>query len=95
MKREPITGELAKRVPRFDFIAHYLVVVTAKKENRGPLGYRVRRVGGEWRVLAGETRHTIVYATREADRLYEFARRTELGHYTREADLFREEAYLA
>ena len=94
MKREPITGDLAKRISRFEFIAHYLVVVTAKKSNRGRLGYRVRKVGGEWRVEAGETRHTLVYATRDAAMLFEFARRTELGTYTREADMFRGEAYL-
>jgi hypothetical protein len=35
-----------------------------------------------------------VYATTDTGKLFDYARRTELGHYTRAADLFREEAYL-
>lgn len=93
MRREPVTGDLAKRIPRFDFIAHYLVVATAKKQDRGPLNYRVRRVRGEWRIEAGRD-PVVVYATRDTGKLFDYARRTELGHYTRAADLFREEAYL-
>ncbi len=40
-----ITGDLARAMPRFEFIAFWLATVTRKKANRGRLGLYVRKVG--------------------------------------------------
>lgn len=95
MKRSPpITGDLAVSIPRFEFIAHYLAVVTAKKGERGPLKYHVQKRHGVWRVIAGSN-GVVMYETADAGKLFDFARRTELGYHTRNADMFRADAYLA
>lgn len=86
-----ITADDARAMDRFAFIALYLVVLTRKAANRGPLGYRVNCHRGEYRVVSPIG--GVVYATREADKLFDYARRTQLGMLTREADEFRVLAY--
>jgi hypothetical protein len=88
-----ITGELARSMPRYEFIARWLVYVTKKKTNRGPLGYYVRKVGGEWRIISPIGGGTVVYATRDPALLFDYARRTQLGPDIRDAEEFRGEAY--
>src|SRR5262245_66379579 len=94
-RRTPITGELAKQIPRFEFIAHYLAVATAKKRDRElSHGYYVRRRGGKWQVVTNVTGSPLViYETRDPALLFDYARRGPLGYYTRQADQFRVEAY--
>ncbi len=89
-----ITGAQAIEMPRFEFIAHWLVTVTRKKERRGPLGIQVRRAGKKWRVLRGD-QATIVYETDDPGLLFDYVRRTQLGTETRAADNFRADAYEA
>lgn len=88
-----ITGALALEMPRWAFIAHWLVTLTKSKKNRGPLDMRVvLDANGRYRVLHGAAK-TVVYETRDPDMLVEYVRRTELGTQTRAADAFREEAF--
>lgn len=86
-----IIGELARTLPRYDFIALWLVAVTKKKANRGPLGYHVTKTRGEYRVVSPIG--GIVYQTKDPSLLFDYARRTQLGHETRAADQFRELAF--
>lgn len=93
-KTRYITAEDALTQPRFQFIADWLVTTTAHKENRGPLGQYVRRRGKTYEIMSGNLRPIVVYATREPDRLFDYARRTQLGSEIRRAEDFRTEAYL-
>lgn len=81
-------------LPRFDFIAAYLVLLTSKKANREYVhGYQVRRRGGVWSVI--QTRvagGTVVLETSDTAKLFDYVRRGPLGYFTREADNLREEA---
>jgi hypothetical protein len=88
-----ITGALARSMPRFEFIAHWLVYVTKKKVNRGPLGLYVRKVGGEWRIYSPIGGGTVIYQTRDPSLLFDYARRTQLGPHIRDAESFRGEAF--
>jgi hypothetical protein len=91
MKPTKITPALAVSMPRFEFIALWLLVHTRKKSERGPLGYQVQHVGGVYKVVSPIG--GVVYQTPDADRLFDVARRGELGSLTRRADAFREEAF--
>lgn len=93
MNTTRITAGAARTMDRFDFIGLYLVVVTRKAENRGPLGYRVQHAGGEYRVVSPIAGGTVVYRTREADKLFDYVRRGELGTLVREAEEWRVLAY--
>ena len=88
-----LTGEIARTLPRFEFIAHWLAVVTKKKENRGPLGYYVRKVGRQWRIYSPIGGGTVVYATPDPALLFDYARRTQLGPDIRDAEEFRGDAF--
>ncbi len=62
-------------------------------ENRGPLGLRVNHAGGEYRIVSPIAGGTAVYSTPDAGKLFDYARRTQLGTLTRDADEFRTLAY--
>ena len=88
--RNVITEEQARAMPRFDFIAHWLAVVTKNKENREIAhGKRVRRVGKRWQVVSPIGGGTVEYETPDADRLFDYARRGPLGWHIRNAEEFR------
>jgi plasmid stabilization system protein ParE len=87
-----ITGEQARSMPRFEFIAHWLATVTRKKENRDlAQGKRVRRKGKLWQVVSQNG--AVEYETPDADRLFDYARRGPLGWWIRKAEDFRVDAY--
>lgn len=88
-----ITGELARAMPRFEFIAFWLATVTRKKSNRGPLGLYVRKIGKQWRVISPIAGGTVIYTTPSPDLLYDFVRRTQLGPEVQKAEHFRVEAF--
>jgi hypothetical protein len=87
--RNVITEEQAREMSRFDFIAHWLVVVTRKKANRGPLGLYVRRVGKRWQVVSPIGSGTVTYQTTDPALLFDYARRGQLGRDIRDAEEFR------
>lgn len=91
--RGTITEEQARTLPRFDFIAHWLAVVTKKKVNRGPLGLYVRRVGKRWQVVSSIGSGTVTYETTDPALLFDYARRGQLGRDIRDAEEFRGLAY--
>lgn len=82
-------------MPRFEFIAHWLAVVTKKKENRGPLGLYVRHVGKKWQVVSPIAGGTVMYETPDPALLFDYARRGQLGSEIRNADEFRAFVYEA
>jgi hypothetical protein len=88
-----ITAANALRMPRFAFIALYLVAMTKRKEYRGRLGLRVTHARGIYKVLSPIGGGTVTYQTSDPDRLFDYVRRGELGVLTREADEFRGIAY--
>ena len=94
MPTSTITEQDALTMPRFDFIARWLVLVTKHKRNRGPLGQFVRRRGKVYEVMSGTTTPVVVYRTQDPDRLFDYARRTQLGSEIRRAEDFRTEAYM-
>lgn len=87
--RGMITEEQARTLPRFDFIAHWLAVVTRKKENRGPLGLHVKHVGTRWQVVSPVGGGTVTYETTDPALLFDYARRGQLGPHIRDAEEFR------
>lgn len=91
--RGMITEEQARAMPRFEFIAHWLVVVTKKKENRGPLGLYVKRVGKLWQIVSPVGGGTVTYETADPALLFDYARRGQLGPHIRDAEEFRGLAY--
>jgi hypothetical protein len=91
--RGTITEEQARTLPRFDFIAHWLAVVTKKKENRGPLGFWVKRVGKRWQIMSPVGGGTITFETDDPALLFDYARRGQLGSHIRDAEEFRAQAY--
>ena len=84
-----LTGELARTLPRFEFIAHWLAVVTKKKENRGPLGLYVKHVGKKWQVVSPIDGGTVTFETTNPALLFDYARRGQLGREIRNAEEFR------
>ncbi len=80
-------------MPRFEFIAHWLAIVTRKKENRGPLGLYVRRRGKRWQIVSPVGGGVVVYETADPSLLFDYARRTQLGPHVRDAEEFRGLAY--
>lgn len=84
-----LTGELARALPRFEFIAHWLAVVTKKKENRGPLGLYVKHVGKRWQVVSPIGGGTVMFETTDPALLFDYARRGQLGREIRNAEEFR------
>ena len=83
-----ITEEEARAMPRFEFVARWLEVMTRKKENRDlAKGKRVRRVGDRWQILYGNG--LVEYETPDADRLFDYARRGPLNWHIRNAEEFR------
>ena len=91
--RSMITEEQARAMPRFEFIAHWLTTVTKKKENRGPLGLYVKRVGKRWQVVSPVGGGTVTYETADPALLFDYARRGQLGPHIRDAEEFRGLAY--
>lgn len=91
--RGTITEELARELPRFEFIAHWLAVVTRKKENRGPLGLYVRRHGKRWQIVSTVWGGTVTFETTDPALLFDYARRGQLGPHIRDAEEFRGLAY--
>lgn len=90
--RNVITEEQARRMSRFEFIAHWLSVVTRKKENRDlAQGKRVRRKRGLWQIVYSNG--LVEYETPDADRLFDYARRGPLNWHIRHAEEFRELAH--
>jgi hypothetical protein len=87
--RNVITEEQAREMPRFEFIAHWLAVVTRKKANRGPLGLYVRRVGKRWQVVSPVGGGTVTYQATDPALLFDYARRGQLGTHIRDAEDFR------
>jgi hypothetical protein len=87
--RGEINEEQARTLPRFDFIAHWLAVVTRKKENRGSLGLYVRRAGKRWQVVSPVGGGTVTYETTDPALLFDYARRGQLGSEIRRAEEFR------
>lgn len=84
-----ITEEQARAMPRFEFIAHWLAVVTRKKVNRGPLGLHVKRVGKRWQVVSPIGGGTVTYETTDPALLFDYVRRGQLGRDIRDAEEFR------
>jgi hypothetical protein len=93
LRGRELTGELARSMPRFEFIAHWLAVVTKKKENRGPLGLYVKRVGKRWQIMSPIGGGTVTYETPDPALLFDYARRGQLGPDIRDAEEFRGEAF--
>jgi len=93
-KTSTITERDALTMPRFDFIARWLVLFTKNKKNRGPLGQFVRRRGKTYEMLSGGSTPVVVYRTPDPGRLFDYARRTQLGDEIRRAENFRTEAYM-
>ena len=91
--RGMITEEQARALSRFEFIAHWLAVVTKKKENRGPLGLYVKRAGKRWQVVSPVGGGTVTYETADPALLFDYARRGQLGSHIRDAEEFRGLAY--
>ena len=91
--RRMITEEQARAMPRFEFIAHWLTVLTKKKENRGPLGLYVKRVGKRWQIMSPVGGGTVTYETTDPALLFDYARRGQLGPHIRDAEEFRGLAY--
>lgn len=91
--RNVITEEQARKMPRFEFIAHWLVVVTRKKDNRGPLGLYVKRAGKRWQVMSPVGGGAVTYETTDPALLFDYARRGQLGEHIRRAEEFRGLAY--
>ncbi len=84
-----LTETLARAMPRFEFIAHWLAVVTRKKENRGPLGLWVRHRGRSWQIVSPIGGGTVTYETTDPALLFDYARRGQLGRDIRDAETFR------
>lgn len=84
-----ITEQQAREMSRFEFIAHWLVFVTRKKANRGPLGLYVRRSGKRWQVMSPIGGGTVTYQTTDPALLFDYARRGQLGRDIRDAEEFR------
>lgn len=84
-----ITEAQARQLPRFEFIAHWLAVVTRKKVNRGPLGLYVKRVGKRWQVVSPIGGGTVTYETTDPALLFDYAWRGQLGGDIRDAEEFR------
>lgn len=91
--RGRITEELARELPRFEFIAHWLTRLTKKKENRGPLGLYVRRYGKRWQIISPVGGGTVTFETADPALLFDYARRGQLGTHIRDAEEFRRSAY--
>lgn len=91
--RGMITEDQARTLPRFDFIAHWLTIVTKKKENRGPLGLYVKRVGKRWQIVSPVGGGTVTYETADPALLFDYARRGQLAAHIRDAEEFRGLAY--
>jgi hypothetical protein len=91
--RGMITEEQARAMPRFEFIAHWLAVITRKKANRGPLGLYVKRTGKRWQVMSSIGGGTVTYETTDPALLFDYARRGQLGPHIRDAEEFRGLAY--
>lgn len=89
-----ITGEQARTMARFEFVAHWLALETRKKANRGPLGLYVKRVGKEWRIYSPVAGGTVMFGSSDPSLLYDYARRTQLGTIIRDAEGFRGDAYM-
>jgi hypothetical protein len=87
--RGMITEELARELPRFEFIAHWLAVVTKKKQNRGPLGLYVKRLGKRWQIVSPIGGGTVTFETTDPALLFDYARRGQLGRDIRDAEEFR------
>jgi hypothetical protein len=85
------------KLPRFEFLAAYLVLLTGKKANREFVGgYQVRRSAGQWRVIQTQVAGgTVVYTTGDAAKLFDYVRRGPLEYFTREADNLRADALSA
>jgi hypothetical protein len=91
--RGALTEDQARAMPRFDFIAHWLAVVTKKKENRGPLGLWVKHVGTRWQIMSPVGGGTVTFETTDPALLFDYARRGQLGRDIRDAEEFRAQAY--
>lgn len=91
--RGMITEQQARTLPRFEFIAHWLAVVTKKKENRGPLGLYVKRAGKRWQIVSPVDGGTVTHETADPALLFDYARRGQLGSHIRDAEEFRGLAY--
>ena len=91
--RVMITEEQARALPRFEFIARWLAVVTKKKQSRGPLGLYVKHVGKRWQIVSPVGGGTVTYETADPALLFDHARRGQLGSHIRDAEEFRGLAY--
>lgn len=83
-----ITADQARTMPRFEFIAHWLEIVTRNKEDRNRArGQRVKYAEGHWQIVYSNG--LVEYATPDAAELFEYARRGPLGWHIRRAEEFR------
>lgn len=85
------------KLPRFDFIAEFLVSVTRSKAARALVhGQQVRRRGKRYQIVqtgvVGHPRGLVTYQTTDTSLLFDVARRGHLGYFTREADNLRVDA---
>jgi hypothetical protein len=85
--RDELTAEQARTMPRFEFIAHWLEVVTRDKENRNlTQGRRVKHTNGRWQIVYSNG--FVEYETPEAEELFDYARRGPLARHIRRAEEF-------
>jgi len=90
--RNVITEKQALALPRFEFIGHWLEVVTRTREGRElSQGKRVKRVRGRWQIVYSNG--LVEYETSNAAMLFAFARRGPLGRLIRSAEEFRNIAH--
>lgn len=67
------------------FVADYVVIRTARKENRELVGgYQVKKVGGGYQILFGKLNPG--YGIMTAEKAYEWFCRLPLNYFAREAD---------
>jgi hypothetical protein len=92
MKPSPITAENAIAMPRFEFIALWLVETTRKKSQR-PMGKHVVHTRGVYKIMSPIGGGVTEYETTDPALLFDYARRGVLGPLIRDADDFRSYAH--
>jgi hypothetical protein len=85
----------ATTLPRFTFIAEFLVSATRRKADREVVnGYQVRKVRGEYRVIWTALQGSpVMYATKDAAKLFDYVRRGRLCYFVRQAEELRVAAH--
>lgn len=93
------------KLPRFEFIAEFLVHVTREKENRSlTQGYQIRKKGKIYQVVQTgihakydgskpKDKGVVAYETDSPDKLYDYVRRGPLMYFIRHAEELRAQAF--